>query len=63
MGFIICKIVVVENKNFSVIENMVMAGIKCIEVSGIDFFWIGVLIYVGLYRDDNIMELLVVSLV
>ncbi|MGB3623824.1 MAG: hypothetical protein WBA20_20940 [Ketobacter sp.] len=63
MGSIIRKTAVVENKNFSAIENTATAGIKCIEASGIDPSRIGVLIYAGLYRDDNIMEPSVASLV
>jgi 3-oxoacyl-[acyl-carrier-protein] synthase III len=56
MGTVIKSSSISVNGTHSAIELSVQAAVKCIEKSGIDRNAIDMLIYSGIYRDDNIAE-------
>jgi len=63
MGTVITHTELVENHSHSAIDNAVEAGIRCIQNAGVAPEQIGVLINAGVFRDDNIMEPSIASLI
>ncbi len=63
MSTIIKQTSLAENHSHSAIDNAVQAGISCIKSSGVDPKKIGILINAGVFRDENIMEPSIASLI
>lgn len=63
MNTIIKKTAVVESNGYSAIANAAKAGLACMAEAGISASEVGLLINAGVYRDDNIMEPSIASLI
>ncbi|RLU03237.1 MAG: hypothetical protein D9N11_05185 [Ketobacter sp.] len=63
MGSIIKSTAIVTGNGFSAITNATQAGRDCLEQAGLDANDIGLLINAGVYRDNNIMEPSIASLI
>ena len=63
MGVIIQQTAIAENTGHSAIRNAARAAEQCLTLAGADKADIGLLINVGIYRDHNIMEPSVASLI
>lgn len=63
MATIIKSTAVVSDNGFSAIKNAVQAGLLCLERTDIPPQDVGLLINAGVYRDDNIMEPSIASLI
>ena len=63
MGSMIKSTAIVTNNGFSAIANATQAGRNCLEQAGLQPNDIGLLINAGVYRDSNIMEPSIASLI
>jgi 3-oxoacyl-[acyl-carrier-protein] synthase III len=63
MGTIIQTTAIVEKNGFSAIANAAQAGKICLQQAGIQASEVGLLINAGVYRDENIMEPSIASLI
>lgn len=63
MGSMIKATALVTDNGFSAIDNATRAGLDCLQQAGIQPQQVGLLINAGVYRDDNIMEPSIASLI
>lgn len=63
MGTIIKNTAIITDNGYSAIANATRAGIECLEGAGVDPGKVGLLINAGIFRDDNIMEPSIASLI
>ena len=63
MGSIIKSTAIITDNGFSAIANATQAGLSCLEQAGLQPNDIGLLINAGVYRDHNIMEPSIASLI
>lgn len=63
MGTIIKSTAVVTDNGFSAIENAKQASLFCLEKAGVPANEVGLFINTGVYRDDNIIEPSIASLI
>lgn len=63
MGVVIRATGVSDANDMSSIDNAVQAALRCLDGAGVDAGAVDLLINVGIYRDDNIMEPSIASLI
>lgn len=63
MGTIIKNTAIITDNGFSAIANATRAGLECLEGAGVSPDDVGLLINAGIFRDDNIMEPSIASLI
>lgn len=63
MATLIKSTAVIADNGYSAIKNATQAGLACLEKSGVPANEVGLLINTGVYRDDNIMEPSIASLI